>query len=254
MVKFFRTIWLLSVAHVRSSFRNVVWVIVGLIQPICYLLLFAPLLENLTKVPGFPGGNIYNVFTPGLLIMITILGTGLAGFYVIFRLQNGVMERWLVTPMSRFALLLSMVLRDALVLLIQSALLGGSAMLMGFRPDWRGLLLFVPLLALVCIVMSACSYGLALCVRNISALASSVNFFAIPLVLLSGITLPLSLAPETIRAIGKANPFAYAVDAARLMVNGNLGAAEVTQAFLIFSILALLALLWATRSLQKEGV
>jgi ABC-2 type transport system permease protein len=251
MTKLFRETWILFVANVRSSLRNVVWVVVGMFQPICYLLLFAPLLDNLTKVPGFPARGTYNVFAPGLLIMTAIFGTGLAGFGLIVMLRAGVVERLRVSPVSRLAILLSMVMRDVLTLLVQSSLLFGMALLLGLRPDWMGLLLLVPLLVLIGVTMSSFSYGLALLLKDEGALASSVNFISIPLLLLSGITLPLTLAPGIIRNIGKANPFAYAVDASRAAVNGALGDASVLQAFIIFGVLTLLALFWATRSVRK---
>ena len=56
--------------------------------------------------------------------------------------------------------------------------------------------------------MSAASYGLTLLVKDQGALVSLVNFIAIPLLLLSGITLPLTLAPMTLQNIGHANPCA----------------------------------------------
>ena len=103
--------------------------------------------------------------------------------------------------------------------------------------------------------MSAASYGLTLLVKDQGALVSLVNFIAIPLLLLSGITLPLTLAPTTLQNIGHANLIAYAIDAARTMVNGSLGSVSVLQAFVIFGILTVLALfLWATRSMRKATI
>ena len=54
----------------RNPFRIIIF---GLFQPICFLFLFAPLLDSLVKVPGFPPGGPLNVFTPGLLIMMGTL-------------------------------------------------------------------------------------------------------------------------------------------------------------------------------------
>jgi len=36
------------------------------------MLLFAPLLKNLVGLPGFPSGGAYNIFTPGLMMMMAI--------------------------------------------------------------------------------------------------------------------------------------------------------------------------------------
>ena len=92
---------------------------------------------------------------------------------------------------------------------------------------------------------------MALVLKNESALAAAVNLFALPLLLLSGIMLPLSLAPDILQQIAKANPFAYTVDASRALIGGHLGDVAVPQAFAIFAVLAALALFWATRSIRK---
>ena len=41
----------------RLSLRNPMWVIIGLIQPILYLVLFGPLLKPVAQPPGFPPGD-----------------------------------------------------------------------------------------------------------------------------------------------------------------------------------------------------
>jgi ABC-2 type transport system permease protein len=66
--------------------------------------------------------------------------------------------------------------------------------------------------------------------------------------------LPLSLAPDILQNIAKANPFAYAVNAARALVDGHLGDVAIVQSFIIFGVLAILAVFWATRSIRKAAM
>src|SRR5260370_37419382 len=98
MAKVFRDTRLLFAANLRTTLRNPVWVIVGLFQPICYLLLFAPLRANLAGVPGFPKGGAYTVFTPGLLIMMATFSVSFAGFGLIAGLRTAVVVRVHGTP------------------------------------------------------------------------------------------------------------------------------------------------------------
>jgi ABC-2 type transport system permease protein len=254
MAKLLRDTWLLFLANLRSTLRNPIWIIVGLFQPICYLLLFAPLLKNLAGSPGFPRGSAYNIFTPGLLILITLFSAAFVGFNLIAWLRGGVLERLRVTPVNRLALLLGLVARDVLLLMVQCALLAGLAVLMGFRPDVGGLLVLLPMLIIIGLLMASCSYALALLTRDEGALASTLNLFILPLSLLSGIMLPLTLAPDVLQRIAKLNPFTYAVDAARALVAGHLNDVSVLRAFVIFAALALLGLLWATRSMRQAAM
>ena len=254
MAKLIRDCWLLFGSTLRVTLRNPAWVFIGLFQPICYMLLFAPLLKNLAGVPGFPRGGAYNVFTPGLMMMMAIFGTGFAGFGVIARLREGVIERLRVTPVSRLAMMIGIIAVDLLNLLVQTGLLVGVGLLLGFRPDVGGLLLLLVLLVIGGLTMASCSYAVALVLKNESALAAAVNLFALPLLLLSGIMLPLSLAPDILQKIARANPFAYAVDAARALIAGHLQDVAVLQAFAIFAVLGALALFWATRSIRKAAM
>ena len=67
-------------------------------------------------------------------------------------------------------------------------------------------------------LMASCSYALALLLKQEDTLASVINTVATPLLLLSGITLPLTLAPKIIRSIASVNPLAYEVTASRVAV------------------------------------
>jgi len=254
MAKMIRDCWLIFGSALRVMLRNPAWVFFGLFQPICYMLLFAPLLKNLVGVPGFPSGGAYNVFTPGLMMMMAIFGTGFAGFTVIGQLREGVIERLRVTPVNRLAMMIGMISVSLLNLLAQTALLVGIGLLLGFRPDVGGLLLLVVLLLLGGLMMASCSYAVALLLKNEGSLAAAVNLVALPLLLLSGIMLPLSFAPDILQKIANANPFAYAVTASRALVGGSLGDVSVLQGFIIFGVLAALALFWVTRSIRKAAM
>ena len=250
MLKFIRDSWLIFASALRVTLRNPAWVLIGLFQPICYMLLFAPLLQNLVGI----GGKAYNVFTPGLMLMMAIFGAGFAGFSVIGRLREGVIERWRVTPVSRLAMMIGFVAVDLLELTIQTLLLVGLGLLLGFRPDIGGMLLLILLILLSGLTMASCSYAVALLLKNESSLAAMVNLFALPLLLLSGVMLPLSFAPDVLQNVAKANPFAYAVTAGRALVGGQLSNIAVIQAFIIFTITAALALFWATRAIRKAAM
>lgn len=251
MVKLVRDTWLIFQRSLDLTLRNPVWVAVGVIQPLFFLVLFGPLLKPLVGAPGFPGGNAFNVFVPGLLIQLALFGTAFVGFGLIAEVRYGVVERLRVTPVSRLALLLGRALRDILVLLIQAVLLVVCAVPFGLRVDGLGLLVVLGLLVLLGLSMVSLSYALALWLRSEDALAPLLNTVTMPLLLLSGILLPLSLAPGWLRALAALNPLSYAVDAARALFNAQLTDASIPKALAVLSALALLALAIAARSFSR---
>ena len=238
---------------IKGSLRNPVWLFIGMFQPVLYLLLFAPLLKGLDAVPGFPPGGAYVVFTPGLLIMLALFTTAFAGFGLVDHIRSGLVERLLVTPASRLSILLALLARDVSVLLVQSIIALVLAALLGLRASLAGLLVTFGLMILTGLLMASCSYALALRLKKEDALASVTNTVATPLMLLSGITLPLTLAPRIIQAIASVNPLAYEVTAARSLFLGNFADPALMTSLALLGGLAALAFWWAIRSLRKAA-
>lgn len=249
-----RDTYLVFIYSLHTTVRNPVWMVIGITQPIVWLLLFAPLLEGIAQAPGFPPGGALAVFTPGVLVLMALFGTLFVGFGLIAEVRAGVIERLSVTPASRTALMLGRVLRDVVVLLVQSVLLLGVAWLMGLRASVFGVVVALVLVALIGLMSASCSYALALALRDENSFAPTINFFTLPLLLLSGIVLPLTLAPNWMRVFAAVNPFAYAVEAARALFVGATGDASVQQAFVVVGLLAVLALVWAARSFRRGVV
>lgn len=250
-MKFTRETWLMFVANLTATVRNPIWIIVGMFQPACYLILFTPLLKPVASTPGFPTGGALRVFTPGLVVMMGMFGSAFVGFGLIADLRAGVIERLRVTPVNRLALLLGRGLRDVTMLLLQTGVLLLVAWVEGLQASLGGIGITLGLVVLIGLLMSSLSYGLALAVKDEDSLASTLNLCILPLMLLSGIMLPLSLAPRWLRALATINPLAYAVDAARALFGGNLGDPSVPRGFVMIALLAGLAIWWAASSFRN---
>jgi ABC-2 type transport system permease protein len=107
------------------------------------------------------------------------------------------------------------------------------------------------MLALIALMTSATSYAVALKVKSEDALAPLMNTVAQPVFLLSGILLPLTLAPGWLQNVAKVNPFSWAVDGVRALFAGDIGDDRVWQGLLITLVLAALAVVWAARSFAR---
>jgi ABC-2 type transport system permease protein len=252
-MRFFKDFGLIFVRNVKGSLRNPVWLLIGFFQPIIYLLLFAPLLDNLSMVPGFPEGGAYTVFTPGLLVMLALFGTAYAGFGLVEHIREGFLERLLVSPARRLSILLGYVARDVVVLLVQSGIVVLLALPLGLRVSPLGLLATFGMMVITGTLAASCSYALAVMLKREDSLASVINTLSTPLLLLSGITLPLTLAPKVIRSIASVNPLSYEVTAARSLFLGNFGDPSILVGCVFLGVLAILAFAWAVRSFRRAA-
>lgn len=234
-----------------ETLRQPVWIITGLTTPVLYLALFAPLLRSLAGGPAFPPGHVLDVFVPGIMVLIAF-GAGMgAGWPVIWELDSGVIERFRVTPSSRLALLLGTVLRDILMFAVPGVVVVAVAGAFGYHVHWGGLALLFALLALLTAACSATSSALGLKLKQIGSLAAVITGAQLPLTLLAGILLPLSLGPTWLRVLGHLNPMYYAVQAARSLAAGTVASATVGVGFLVTAAIAGLALWWGTRAYQQ---
>ncbi|MBO0803796.1 MAG: ABC transporter permease [Nocardiopsaceae bacterium] len=243
--------WLFFRRKLLETLRQPVWIITGLTTPLLYLALFTPLLNSFDGGPGFPRGHVLDVFVPGVLVLIAF-GAGMgAGWPVIWELDSGVVERLRVTPASRLALLLGTVLRDIVMFLVPGVVIIAIASVAGFHAHWGGLALLLVLLSLLTAACSATSSALGLNLKQIGSLAAVVTGVQLPLTLLAGILLPLSLGPGWLRVLGHLNPLYYAVAAARSLAAGSLASGTAGLGFAVTTAAAALALLWGTRSYQR---
>jgi ABC-2 type transport system permease protein len=252
-MQFMSDTWVIFIRSMRLSLRNVVWLVIGISQPLLYLALFGPLLKRIVGLPGFPPGNSWQVFTPGLLVQLGIFGALFVGFNLIAELRAGVIERMRVTPASRMSLLAGRVLRDVVVLAVQSTILLVAAFAFGLRAPLGGVILAVILVAAVGAAFAAGSYAVALRTRTEEGMASVTNSLAVPLLLLSGILLPMSLAPGWLRLVANLNPVKHIVDALRALFLGHVASGTVGIGVLVGVALIAAGMAFGTRTFQRES-
>ena len=245
-----RDTWLIFHRSLVLTIRQPVWIIFGIMYPVLYLVLFGPLLNGAVSQAG-TGVSAYNWFVPGLLVQIALFGTAFGGFGLIAELRYGVVERMRVTPMSRIAMLFGRSLRDVVILSAQAIVMMVVAIPFGLQIDLAGAVVTMALLVLIGLALAPLSYTAALVLKSEDALAPVVNGVALPLLLLSGILLPLALAPEWLKFLSTLNPLTHAADAARALFNGDWGNPEIAIGAVIMGALAVFAVWLASRAFGR---
>jgi ABC-2 type transport system permease protein len=228
--------------------------VMGIIQPILYLSLFAPLLIPFSGKAGFPEGSSWQFYVPGLLVQLGLFGTTFAGFGLIGEWRMGIFERMRVTPVSRLALLLGRVFRDVLVLVLQSLVLIAAAIAFGLRAPVGGILVGLVFVILLAIAMASLSYAAALTVKSEYAFAPLLNLFCVPLLLLTGILLPMTLAPTWLNTLSRLNPLRYLLDAMREVFLGRYLNETVLVGSVVAVIVAAGAVAIGARTFRRENV
>lgn len=252
-MKLARDTWLIFHRQFTLMFRSKVWIIIGIAQPVTFLLLFTPFLKPaLASMGAKTYADAFQVYVPGLLVVTCLYGGLWAGLGLLGEVRAGILERTRVTPVSRAALLLGRALRDVTNMIVQAVILTVLAIPFGLAFAIGDVLLAYVLLFLVGLMATAISYDLVLLIRNEGALGPTINTLSQPLALLAGVLLPLALAPLWMQSVAKWNPFAWATDGMRALFNGRVADPVVWQSVAIVGVLAAVTVVLSARLFNKE--
>ncbi|MFJ9100153.1 ABC transporter permease [Streptomyces sp. NPDC102405] len=236
--------------YLRQSLRSRIALLFGVLTPLLYLLFFGPLL---TDLPLGGRGSSWQVLVPGLLLQLGLFGALFAGFLIIIEKSQGVVERMRVTPVSRLALLLGRVLRDATVFVFQAVLLVLAAVAMGLRAPLAGVLIGFAFVALLTVSLASLSYALAMKVRTPQEFGPLINAVSMPSMLLSGLMLPITLGPSWLDVLSHVMPLRYLVDAMRDAYVGSYATPHMLYGVVVAVALAGLAVTVGTRVFRTSG-
>ncbi len=249
-MKLVRDTWLIFQYEVVLLVRNPVNVVITLIQPITYLLLFTPFLKSVMHVSNY--SNAFQIYVPSLFAAMGVFNGMFAGFTLLAAIRQGVVTRHRVTPVSRVSLLLGRVLMHILLILFQGLVVTVAAIVLGLRVQPGNFLVVLVLLSLMVVLSVSVGYDLALLVPNESSLGTLINSVSQPISLLAGVLIPLSVAPLWVRDVADWNPFAWGTDGMRAIFQGHIGTSVVWQGTLIMGLAALVTLVLSSRLFSRE--
>ncbi|WP_413250798.1 ABC transporter permease [Sinomonas flava] len=191
-----RRIWRQGRYETVAMLRNGEQLILMIVLPLIALigLSVTPFLDGL-------GPSRVDVAAPGVLALCTMsVGFTGQGIATGFDRRYGVLRFLSTTPLGRGGLIAGKVLAVLVVLAVQTIVIGGTALALGWRPAAAGIVLGVPLLALGAAAFTALGLLIAGTARPEATLAVT-NLVWILLGLFGGIVLPATRLPSTLAPV-----------------------------------------------------
>ena len=254
MRQFIQDAYLIFNRHLHRNLRNPAWVVIGLTQPILYLAFFGPLAIKMPMMKNAGNVNPWQVYIPGLLVQLGLFGSSFVGFGIISDWRAGIIERMRVTPISRLAMLLGRVLVDVLVLTVQAIVLIVVSLFFGLRAPALGLALSLVFVMMLAMSLASLSYATGLMIKSEDAFAPLLSMVSVPVMLLSGVLLPINMGPKWLRKIANFNPFYHIVEAMRQVFRGEYLTRTVMTGAFVAVVLAAISLTIGTRVFRRENV
>ena len=209
--------WFLTVRLFRQLMRQPWWIAISLAQPIIWLVLYGQLFQRVVDIPGFGPMSYITFLAPGIVIMSALYGAGWSGMGVIDELDRGVIDRFLVAPTSRGAIIGGRLLNGAISTTVQSFMLLVLGLLLGARypGGFAGVLVLALSAVLLGLPIGALSTALAITLRRRESVIGASNFLLLPMTFLSPVFMASTLMPGWIRSVSRYSPVTWSVEAAR---------------------------------------
>ncbi|XXM81181.1 ABC transporter permease [Microbacterium sp. PMB16] len=186
--------------------------------------------------------------------MIVLFGTGATGSNLQYEMMTGSHERTLVAPLARSSLLVGRALKEIAPIVVQALVIVLIAWPFGFAADIPGLLIGLALLAVFGVGLGSLSYSLALATKDREWLFWGVQQALIfPLLILSGMLLPLDDAPDWMRVVASVNPVNWVVQAERALFSGDLGDSTVLWGWVSALAVAVVGLVVGVRAIKRSS-
>ncbi|MCD7445550.1 ABC transporter permease [Streptomyces lincolnensis] len=220
------------------------------VQPALWLLIFG---QTFTRIKAIPTEGIPYVdyLAPGIIAQSAMFIAIFYGIQIIWERDAGILDKLLVTPTPRSALITGKAFAAGVKSLIQAVVVIVIAALLGVALTWNPL----KLLAVAGIVIlgsaffSCLSMTIAGIVLSRDRLMGIGQAITMPLFFGSNALYPLSVMPGWLQAVSRFNPLSYQVDALRGLLLGT--PAHLALDFAVLFVAAALGIAAASRLLGR---
>lgn len=212
----------------RSLLREPEALIPALTIPMFFYAVNIGALQDVAE--RFGGGLDFKAFQLPVAIVFAVTGVSRANVVVV-DIQSGYLDKLLVTPVRRAALLLGMMIADFVLVFCLSFLVVIVGLIVGvrFATGPAGMLAFLLLSSAWGLAFTGFPYTIALRTGNPAAVNSSFLIF-FPFAFLTSSFLPLEALTSWMRAIATWNPMTYLLGGLRSLITEGWVADDLVKA------------------------
>jgi ABC-2 type transport system permease protein len=221
-----RGIYIVWYRDLLRYWRDRVRAIVGLAQPILFLVVFGAGLGSSLGGSFAPGGTpgdlTYAQFVyPGVVGMAVLFSAIFGAMSIVWDREFGFLKEILVAPIDRSAVAIGKALGGATQAMFQGLILLVLAPLIGVTLSVGTILLLIPFLFVLAFALSAMGVAIASRMTSMQGFQIVMNFLMMPMFFLSGSLFPLTGLPEWMAVLARLNPVTYGMDPIRRIVLGE---------------------------------
>jgi ABC-2 type transport system permease protein len=214
---------LMTGRQLRALARQPAYLVISLIQPVIWLFLFGSLFRKIVELPGFGTSSYLDYLVPGVVIMSALSTSMWSGMTVLEEIDRGIMDRFLVLPLHRSAIINASVIMQSLMTTVQSVIIVALGWAAGahYPGGVAGVLVLIAGSVLIAIVFSAFSNTVGMLARQRETIIGINTFLLLPLTFLSSAFMVTALMPHWMRNVADGNPVNWALEAGRAAMSAS---------------------------------
>ena len=209
--------WFMTQRQFMAFARQPAYLIITLIQPVIWLFLFGALFRKVVQLPGFGSGSYLDYLVPGVIVMSAVSANMWAGMGTLEEIERGTLNRFLITPVRRSALMNANVIAQSVTTALQSLviILLGWAGGAHYPGGVAGIVVLVVASSALGTIFGAFSNALGMLVRERESIIGINTFLLLPLTFLSSAFMAPALMPHWMQLVARFNPVNWALEAGR---------------------------------------
>jgi ABC-2 type transport system permease protein len=214
---------LMTGRQLRALARQPAYLVISLIQPVIWLFLFGSLFRKVVELPGFGTSSYLDYLVPGVVIMSALSTSMWSGMTVLEEIDRGVMDRFLVLPLHRSAIINASVIMQSLMTTVQSLIIVALGWAAGahYPGGVAGVAVLIVASVLIAVVFSAFSNTVGMLARQRETIIGINTFLLLPLTFLSTAFMVTALMPHWMRNVADGNPVNWALEAGRAAMGAS---------------------------------
>lgn len=238
--------------YLTKLVRNPTLLVTNLVTPVLFFVLFSQLLGKLSVFPGV-GSSFEAYLMPGIVVMCSFLFCPQAGISIVNDLNSGFLSKMLVTQVNRGTILLGRVLTDALIVVLASALVIVTALVMGvtFSTGLAGILLILVTSGAFGLTWAGIFLAIGMRTRSAESVSAFSGGSSFLLLFLSSGFFPTSIMPGWAQTFSAWNPVSYLATAMRSTLNGGYDWSAFGVAYAWIGAIAVIALATTVYQFRK---
>jgi ABC-2 type transport system permease protein len=246
--------WHLTGRKLRALGRQPAVLAMGVIQPVVWLFLFGEMFHKIIDIPGFSFPGSYLAYlVPGIVAMNAMSGNMWAGMAIIEEIDRGTLNRFLVTPASRLAIMNASVAEQAVSTTVQTLIIVGLGAAGGasYPGGAGGVIVLIVASIEVGVLWGALSNTTGMLLRAREAIIGVYTFFMLPLMFLSSAFMQPGFLPGWMQAIARWNPLNWEVEMGRSALSASPDWSAIAIRFGGLLVLAVLGVTLSVRTFRS---